>query len=145
MDIIIRECRIEDAEAIRQLNLTCMGYDYPLSDTERQLKKSLSDPAHRIFVATADGTVVGYVHASDYDLLYAPPMKNILGIAVSNAFTRRGIGTALLQQVEQWAASSGAGGVRLVSGASRTGAHEFYRSLGYDGGKQQLNFKKLLS
>lgn len=37
---------------------------------------------------------------------------------------------------------TGASGVRLVSGASRTEAHTFYRRMGYGGEKPQLNFKK---
>ena len=54
-----------------------------------------------------------------------------------------GIGRRLLEAVEEWARAEGCAGVRLVSGASREGAHAFYRSCGYDGGKKQLNFKKM--
>lgn len=34
-------------------------------------------------------------------------------------------------------------GVRLVSGATRSDAHEFYRHCGYGGDKRQINFKKM--
>ena len=71
-------------------------------------------------------------------------MKNIMGIAVSNDHKRKGIGRALLQQVEQWARDTGAVGIRLVSGASRTEAHTFYRRCGFDGSKEQINLKKML-
>ena len=91
----------------------------------------------------ADGRVAGYLHLCDYDLLYAPPLKNVLGIAVASRFRRQGIGRALLQAGEDWARRTGAAGVRLVSGASRTGAHAFYRRCGYGGVKQQINFKKM--
>ena len=142
MDLTIRLCCLDDVDSIYELNRTQMGYEYPLDDTRENLARLLADDRHRIFVAVIDNAVVGYVHANDYDLLYAPPMKNIMGIAVAEPFKRMGAGTALLTAVEQWARESGAAGVRLVSGAGRTGAHEFYRSLGYLGGNRQLNFKK---
>jgi len=141
--IIIRECRMEDASAIQKFNSEEMGYDYPLEDTKLSIEKLLGRKSDKIFVAVQDGTVVGYAHANDYDLLYMPHMKNIMGIAVASAFRRRGIGKLLLTAVEEWAKATGAVGVRLVSGAARIGAHEFYSSCGYDGGKQQINFKKI--
>ncbi len=142
MEYIIRNALPGDAAALCQLNREEMGYDYSLEDTVERLKTLLDSTNDAIFVAEADGEVVGYVHAQHYELLYAPPMKNIMGIAVSAECKRAGIGTALLRQVEEWAAKDGCAAVRLVSGAGRTAAHEFYRRCGYDGGRQQLNFKK---
>jgi len=71
-------------------------------------------------------------------------MKKIMGIAVNKEYQHRGVGRALLRQVEQWARQTGAAGVRLVSGATRTGAHAFYHSCGYGEDKAQLNLKKHL-
>ena len=118
--IIIRECRMEDASAIQKFNSEEMGYDYPLEDTKRSLEKLLGRKSDKIFVAVQDGTVVGYAHANDYDLLYMPHMKNIMGIAVASARRRQGIGKLLLTAVEEWAKATGAVGVRLVSGAARS-------------------------
>jgi len=145
MKLQIRRARLSDAEALCQLDRQDLGYDYPLEQTRSKLEKILAQETDRVFVAELDGAVVGYVHANDYDALYAPPMKNIMGIAVSAACRKQGIGRALLAAVEAWARESGAAGVRLVSGAARTGAHDFYRRCGYGSEKQQLNFKKLFS
>ena len=142
-DFSIREAVASDATAIWQLNCSEMGYQYPLDDTAQNITKLLRSSADKIFVAVYDGSVVGYVHANDYDLLYAPHMKNIMGIAVSSEYKQQGIGRALLQQVEHWACKAGATGVRLVSGLSRTDAHEFYHRCGYSGDKEQLNLKKI--
>ena len=142
MACIIRRCRVEDAEAIHRLNREEMGYDYPTEQMRQQLQVLIKSESDRIFVAEVDGTVVGYVHANDYLLLYAAPMKNIMGIAVSGKCRRMGIGKALLERVEQWAKETGAAGVRLVSGGDRVGAHGFYRGMGYGDGRPQLNFKK---
>lgn len=141
--IIIRECLTSDSAAIFELNKNEMGYDYPIEQTERKLRLLLSKPENKIFVAECDEKVIAYVHANDYDVIYAPHMKNIMGIAVCENYKHLGIGKALLTAVEDWAKVSGAAGVRLVSGASRTGAHEFYRRCGYGGDKKQINFKKI--
>lgn len=139
----IREAVESDVSAIWQLNSNELGYQYSLDGTVQNVTKLLSSNADKIFVAILDGSVVGYVHANDYDLLYAPHMKNIMGIAVSGGHKRKGIGRALLQQVENWARETGAFGIRLVSGSTRTDAHAFYRRCGYEGSKEQINLKKM--
>ena len=143
MKIIIRECRTQDYADIVLLNKDEMGYEYPTEDTKKQLSQLLNDCTHKIYVATIEDKVVGYVHGNNYNLLYAPPLKNIMGIAVSSNFRKNGIGKMLLDQVEKWAQDTGAYGVRLVSGATRTGAHRFYISCGYNENKEQKSFKKI--
>ncbi len=138
----VREAVPGDADTIAWLNAAAMGYDYPKEKTAAQLKALLDSGRDKILVAEAEGRVVGYLHLQDYDLLYSDHMKNVMGIAVDPACRRRGIGSALLAAGEDWACSTGASGVRLVSGESRKGAHAFYRSLGYEGSKMQLNLKK---
>ena len=143
MSCLVREATPSDASAIWELNVLEMGYQYPLEATSRKLDVLLNNKSDKIYVAVSNGLVVGYVHANDYDLVYAPHMKNIMGIAVSSRYRRQGIGRILLQQVENWALATGAAGVRLVSGMARTEAHKFYHSCGYTGDKEQLNLKKM--
>ena len=144
MERIIREAALADCSAITRLNREEMGYDYPQEKTFVKLQACLANPAHRIFVAEWEGEVVGYLHLEEYDVLYAGHMVNVLGIAVSSAWRRQGVGRALLSAGEAWARSKGAVAVRLVSGETRKGAHAFYQSLGYTGNKLQRNFKKYL-
>lgn len=132
-----------DAKAIYELNAMEMGYEYPIDKTEEKLKQLLKSDKDKIFVALMDNIVVGYVHANAYDVTYALHLKNIMGIAVSSIYKRKGIGRALLAAIENWAQKDGAIGVRLVSGAMRSGAHTFYRHCGYSGDKQQIHFKKM--
>lgn len=143
MKIIIRECKVEDYMDIVLLNKNEMGYEYPAEDTKRQLEQLLNDSNHKIYVAIFADKTVGYIHANNYDLLYAPHLKNIMGIAVSSDFKRNGIGKILLNEVEKWAQDAGASGVRLVSGSTRTEAHAFYIKCGYTENKEQKNFKKI--
>ena len=144
MTVLIRKATVHDAKAIHKLNCNEMGYDYPVKKTEEKLKSLLDSTKDAVYVATVNDVVVGYVHANDYDLIYAPHMKNIMGMAVDSSYKRNGIGKALLCQVESWARQTGASGIRLVSGAERTDAHAFYRKCGFSGNKEQLNLKKML-
>jgi len=120
-----------------------MGYEYPAEDTKKKLEQLLNDSNHKIYVAIVANKVVGYIHANNYELLYAPHLKNIMGIAVLSDFKKNGIGKMLLNKVEKWAQDTGAYGVRLVSGATRIGAHAFYINCGYIKNKDQKNFKKM--
>ena len=143
LEIIIRECKLQDYIDIALLNKNEMGYDYSTADTKKQLEKLINNSNHKIYVATVTDKVVGYIHANHYDLLYAPHLKNIMGLAVSSHFRKIGIGKMLLHQIEQWAQATGAYGVRLVSGKTRIGAHAFYTLCGYIENKEQKNFKKM--
>ena len=75
--------------------------------------------------------VVGYLHLEEYDVLYAGHMVNVLGIAVSSACRRQGVGRALLAAGEVWARSQGAEAVRLVSGESRRAPTPFTQAWVY--------------
>jgi len=143
LKIIIRECKIQDYADVVLLNKNEMGYDYPAEDTKIKLEQLIKNSNHKIYVAMVSDKVVGYIHAHNHDLLYAPHLKNIMGIAVSPDYRESGIGKMLLYEVEKWARDTGACGVRLVSGASRTGAHAFYTACGYIDNKEQKNFKKM--
>lgn len=101
MDLQIRQCEISDVKAIYELNVREMGYDYPEDKTEEKIERLLKSDKDKIFVALIDNIVVGYVHANDHDLVYAPHMKNIMGIAVSSNFRKIGIGRALLSAIEE--------------------------------------------
>lgn len=142
MELIIRECQMTDVEAIAKLNKNEMGYDYPIHLTIEKIKYLLQSSHDKIYVAQVKHQVVGYIHANDYDVIYMGHLKNIMGIAVDMNYQHCGIGKKLLCAVEDWAKETHAEGVRLVSGESRLGAHEFYKHCGYISHKKQMNFIK---
>lgn len=138
----IRQVELMDYIAIHELNCQEMGYEFPLHSTKVKINALMANSSNQIFVAIMNEMVVGYIHANNYDTLYAPHMKNNMGIAVNADYKQQGIGKALLQAVETWAMDSGATGVRLVSGSTKKEAHIFYRHCGYTGDKLQLNLCK---
>ncbi len=141
---MLRLCEPTDGLNIWQINCEDLGYEVPLDLCESQLKKVLKNPEHCIFVYECDGQVVGYIHAQRYDVTYANPLVNVLGLAVKKAYRRNGIGGLLLLMVEDWAREIGSEGIRLNSGARRTAAHAFYEAWGYTCRKEQRNYFKSL-
>ena len=83
MEWIIRDALPTDARDIARLSREDLGYDYPEEATREKLEALLKDGRNKILVAEKESQVVGYVHLVDYDVLYAPHMKNVIGIAVS--------------------------------------------------------------
>lgn len=143
MGFLIRVARSSDSEALAALNREAMGYEYPAEATRRQLEQLLASPFHAVRVAEQNGRVVGYVHAQIYELLYAPVLADIMGLAVAASCRRQGVGRQLLAAAEEWARHIDAHGMRLVSGSERVGAHAFYEACGYASRKTQRNYKKM--
>lgn len=143
----IREAVSGDSPAIQKINGRSLGYeDYPADHAQADLDYLLASPFYMVFVAEmANGRVVGYANASDYRTGYMPPMKNLMAIAIDPDQQGQGIGAALLQKVEEWAAADGAWGLRLVSGYDRETAHAFYYRQGYTMRKEQKNFIKMFT
>ncbi|MDW7658667.1 MAG: GNAT family N-acetyltransferase [Bacillota bacterium] len=141
----IRKAIKGDAAAVCRLNRVSLGYDYPESETAHRLEQILLSSANLILVAEhlATGRVAGYIHLCDYECTYSDSLKNILAIAVDPADQGRELGRRLLAAGEKWARDTGASGIRLVSGANRKDAHQFYLSCGYCLRKEQKNFVKL--
>jgi len=137
----IREATIEDAFAICNISCADLGYDCSCEFVSTRIS-NLDKGREKVFVAEVNGIVAGYIHAEKYQTLYFEPMINILGLAVSSEFRRRGIGRMLLKRAERWANEVGIHKIRLNSGASRKEAHSFYRAMGYSNEKGQIRFIK---
>ncbi len=143
-DCTIRTASPKDAAAIAELCRDALGYACTEQTVQTRLSKCDS-ARERVFVAEQDGTAVGFIHAALYQTLYFDSLVNVLGLAVSSALRRQGIGTALLAETEFWTAEVGAVGIRLNSGGTRTDAHIFYRHAGFTEEKAQLRFLKRIS
>ncbi|WEV51850.1 GNAT family N-acetyltransferase [Lactobacillus sp. ESL0731] len=143
---MIRHAKITDSSAIQKINYEQLGYDYPLIKTQTSMQHLLADPHHLILVAedAHTGKITGYVHAELYQETYFDPMLNIMALAVSSAAQHRGIGTALMTAVEEYAKEKQITAIRLNSSTNRTGAHQFYAKIGYSFDKTQKRFSKKL-
>lgn len=139
----IREAKLEDIEAINQLNTYPLNHKYPLENAKEQLKYLLSSPVNQLFVKERDGKVVGYIQLSEYVCTYEPKLMNVMALVVDEKTHGQGVGKSLLSHAEKWAKENDTQGIRLNSGVERTEAHKFYEHQGYERVKNQVNFRKL--
>lgn len=141
---MIRTIQLTDAKAIRDISEFSLGYKTTETVTERQIAKLISDNRHfiRVYEDDETHTVVGFIHAEAYELLYKEPGFNILGLALLSEYQHKGIGKQLLGAVEAEAAARHYRFIRLNSGEHRTKAHVFYEHCGYSCTKLQKRFIK---
>jgi GNAT superfamily N-acetyltransferase len=92
-----------------------------------------ADPRQHLLVAAADGRIVGTVH-----LVVIPhfsrtckPSGLLESMVVDEAYRRRGVGAALLREVQRLARDAGCYKLALSSNLTRRGAHRFYSRLGW--------------
>jgi ribosomal protein S18 acetylase RimI-like enzyme len=138
----IRKARVEDYAYIGALIRNCLDYSCDDLVVRRKLLR-LDNDREVVFVAEVDDKVVGYIHGDRFELLYMDSLINVFCLAVNENYRKMGIGSALLDQVEEWARERGAVGLRLNSAMSRTSAHEFYRRKGFDKERDQIRFLKM--
>ena len=140
-EINIRLVTGDDAADICELSCMDLGYQCDKFLVSERISQ-LDAGKEAVFVAELEGKVVGFIHVHIYNTLYFEAMVNILGLAVSSKHRKKGIGRALIKRAEEWALEKDITLVRLNSGGTRKGAHEFYRSLGYGMEKEQIRFMK---
>ena len=140
---MIREAVVNDYEEMHKICENDLGYECDKEIVQNRLSE-LNHDRESVFVAVIDNKIVGFIHVEKYEVLYAPALANILGLAVSKDHRRQGIGKKLLSAAADWAKSKNIAFIRLNSGGSRKEAHMFYRNNGYSNEKEQLRFIKQL-
>jgi len=141
--ISIRTAEEKDIPSLVILIKNDLGYAEAKEDFVRNQFLQLDKNREEVFVAEIEGAVTGFVHVEKYSNIYFGPVGNILGLAVRETHRKIGIGKQLLLAAENWSKGKNCIGMRLNSGGTRTGAHEFYRSQGYDNEKSQIRFMKM--
>ncbi len=142
--MLIRKATVEDYAYIGAIIRDCLGYSCDDFVVKRKLSQVDMD-REVVFVAEIDDKVIGYIHGDRFELLYMDSLINVLCLAVNEEYRKNGVGSALLNQVEEWAKERGAVGIRLNSAMSRTSAHEFYRRMGFNKERDQIRFLKMFS
>lgn len=96
----------------------------------------LNNDQSAIFIAEYNGQAAGFVNvvireAPVYPVLLPRRYGVVDTLVVHPAFQRTGVGRALMDQGEAWAASQGVSEVELNVYEFNLGAQAFYRQLGY--------------
>jgi ribosomal protein S18 acetylase RimI-like enzyme len=89
-------------------------------------------PGHAVFVAEADGDLVGFVTVSER-ISFAGQREGYVGwLAVRAGMERRGTGSTLMTIAEKWAVDLGLSCLSLETGAANHAARSLYWTLGYE-------------
>ena len=139
----IRPARSADAPAIARIGGQ-LGYPLDTPETAERIRRVLSRTDQQIFVAEVDHQPVGWVHAAIFELIESEPFVLVAGLVVDKDHRRHGIARDLMDRVEQWTHERGLSIVRLSSSSTRTAAHAFYKTIGYEHIKTQYAFAKSL-
>ena len=130
-DVSIRPMTAADVPVVTRLGIQ-LGYPVDEGGIARRLERYGGSATHLLLVAERDGAVVGWVHALERPLLQEPLHVEIGGLVIDEATRGGGIGTALIDAVDEWAAAGGYHGMWLHSRIERPEAHTFYPGLGFE-------------
>lgn len=143
MTFRIRRARDSDAAALALLSGQ-LGYASTPQEVLARLRAVVARTDHAVFVAEADGSVVGWVHAFGTQVIEADACAEIGGLVVEKEQRGRGVGAALVARAEAWGRELGYRHVRVRSNVVRERAHRFYEKHGYECTKQSRVFTKVL-
>ncbi len=128
----IRKASLDDSSEIARL-MTQLGYPTSIVEMHERLVVILSHPDYSTFVVESSGTIVGMVGACvGYSYETNGPYGRIAALIVDESWRSRGIGAALVKEVERWLGERGADAIVVNSRQHRHEAHRFYKRLGYE-------------
>ena len=139
----IRIATAADAEGIAQLSEQ-LGYPSTAEETIQRLRAVCRYSEHAVYVAEAEGRLVGWIHVFARPSLTTEPSAEVASLVVDEGCRGRGIGEELMKVAERWAIEQGYRMVTLRSNVKRLRAHTFYERLGYETIKTSKSFRKIL-
>jgi GNAT superfamily N-acetyltransferase len=142
--VAIRGATAADAAPLAALSAE-LGYPVETAALAERLTRLITAPGHAVRVAEdAAGDPIGWIHAMEQDYLVLGRRCEIMGLVVARGRRGRGIGRALVEDVERWAAARGLPEISVRSNIVRTESHPFYLRLGYALVKTQQAYRKPL-
>ena len=143
MEVFIREIEERDYLALLPLWSQFGGYA-TAENIGPHYDRIKNDDRYKTFVALVEDEVAGFITSVQY---YGIGLEGcymiIIGIAVKEERQNRGIGTKLIQHMENYAREKGVFNIYLNSDLKRTAAHAFYERNGY--GKGSYGFGKTIN
>ena len=130
--ILIREPQPGDLGALLEM-LGGLGHPTTATEVLARLANLRGTGRDAVRVAVVGGEVAGLLA-----LHWAPPLHldapvaRITTLVVRPMARRAGVGRRLVEAAEALASEAGCRELELTTGTSRTGAHAFYRSLGFE-------------
>lgn len=114
-------------------------YGQLVGDTARcvlpeRLQELSKDPRTALLVAEVDGQVcaTALVSLCEDVMFKRQPFAVVENVVVDVAARNRGVGAALMREVEVFCAASDCSKIMLLSSVGRTDAHRFFERCGFD-------------
>jgi len=122
-----------DLSALARLYKQFWGEDSCLEKMQATFRRLSDRPEYIFLAAKHDGRLVGSVLGIVCDELYGEcaPFLVVEDVVVDAEWRRKGIGSALMCELERLAVERNCGYVIFVTEAERADAQRFYESLGY--------------
>jgi len=143
--VAIRNAVISDADRVAEL---CGVLGYPVTGDlmAERLARVLDNSEDTVLVAVLpSGKVIGWLHASERQLLEMGRYAEIMGLVVDASHRGLGVGRELIARAEAWTAARGLSDLHVRSNVVRLESHPFYQRLGYLKVKTQHAYRKALS
>lgn len=122
--------------------------DCPSADHDREMTDILSDSDYNaVFVALTGNTVVGFVEAAlrlSAEDCTTTPVGYLEGWYADPEWRGRGVGAALVQAAEEWAATKGCREMASDAEMENEGGRIAHRRLGYQETSRLVHFRKAL-
>jgi ribosomal-protein-alanine N-acetyltransferase len=124
--IEILPARLSDASEIAFTSRLLIEHGFEWSWTPTRVARAIRHPETEVIAAKEDGRILGFAIMRLYD-----EHAHLFLLGVRTESQRRGIGTQLLEWLEELARAALVGTIRLEVRAKNRSARAFYRSLGY--------------
>lgn len=143
MELIFRKPTQNDLDALDRVMLVISDKPANREKMGTLVERINRDP-DKYLLAVEDretGTLCGSLFGVVFEDICADcrPILLIENVAVLPEYQGKGVGKAMFQEIERWGREKDCHYAMLVSGMQRTGAHKFYKALGFD---EVKGFKK---
>lgn len=142
-DVRIREAVLGDCAELARLAGE-LGYPCDEGAVRLRIGSYLEGGGKAVIVAESGGGLAGWTSVEVVEHFYLDRFAEISGFVVDERMRGRGVGAALMAEVEAWARARGVELLRLKTNVTREGAHRFYEALGFDRVKEQYTYAKRL-
>jgi GNAT superfamily N-acetyltransferase len=140
MSIIIRTVQEADADTVTALSIQ-LGYYPSIEETSSYIERILRSADDIVYVALADGCIVGWIHVFVTTRLESGTFAEIGGLVIDSKHRGMGIGKMLIMRSVEWCIDSSVHKLKVRCNVKRSDTHRFYAQLGFIEVKQQKVFE----
>ena len=145
-NIEIRRLVEKDLESLAKLYKQFWSVESDQKMMKGKFQELNNNPKYIILCATINKDVVGSIMGIICDELYGQcrPFLIMEDLIVDKPYRKKGIGKALMTELENFAVDNGCTQIQFITENDRQDAISFYESLGYNK-RTHIGFKKTLS